>query len=219
MILRIVGAILGILFIVMGGYLLSDGQTEWTASVSMLFIGPLFLIYGIRGNNELPNLAPKWIRIDKVRFVATGSIVLFPLLIFYVWITLSEWLQHAEPTWLILTISLFAVLGVAVGWFVNPMISYRRNTDICVGGIPFPIHYGMPVEGGCISGHVVFRNFLLDVCYWCFAFIAMGLLIYTTGAEHGFMALFIAVGLLFVGIRFLLLNVLKIYPIRIEVEE
>ena len=216
MILKIVEAIVGIIFIVMGGYVLSDGQAEWQASASLFFLGLLFLIYGLRDIKSWSNLAPAWMQFDKVRFVVIGSFFLLALLVFSVWITLPEWLQHSEPTWLVFTITLSAALGIFLGWFVNPMISYQRNSDICVGGIPFPVHYGMPVEGGCISGHFVPRNFFLDICYFCLVFIAMGLLVYTTGAKYGFITSLITASFLLFVIRVFLLNVLKIYPIRIE---
>lgn len=152
---------------------------------------------------------------DKVTYVAIGSLVLLPILVFYIWTTLYEWLQHAETNWLLLTVGFSAVLGLLVGWFVNPMIAYKRNSDICVGGIPFPIHYGLPVDNGCISGYFNPRNFLLDVCYYSIVFTSMGLLIYTVGAKYGFMDADLVILGLLIGIKIFMVDVLKIYPIKI----
>ena len=156
---------------------------------------------------------------DKVTSVATGSLILMPILVSYVWITLAEWLQHSETSWLILTIIFSSIIGVLVGWKLNPMIAYKRNSAVCVGGIPFPVHYGMSVEDGCISGYVSLRNFLLDVCYYCLVFITMGLLIYTTGAKYGLIASTLIVSVLAIGLKIFMLDVLKIYPIKIEVKK
>ncbi|MDH3635031.1 MAG: hypothetical protein OES20_10025 [Gammaproteobacteria bacterium] len=158
------------------------------------------------------------IQLDKVRYVVIGSLVILPMLIYYVWSTLYERLQHSETTWLSITITLAAVLGVLVGWFVNPMVAYKRNPDICVGGIPFPVHYGMPVEDGCISGYFGLRNFLLDVCYYCLMFVAAGLLIYKIGANYGFIASLLTISGLYIGIKIFMVDVLKIYPIKIKIE-
>jgi len=158
------------------------------------------------------------IQIDKVTYVVSASLVLLPILVYYVWSTLSELLQNPVSTWQILVISISALIGLFVGWLVNPMIAYKRNESICVGGIPFPVHYGIPVDDGCISGYVQYRNYVLDIIYYGLTFISMGLFIYSIGAQHGFIMSLITFSFLTVGIKVFMLDILKIYPLKIETE-
>ncbi len=157
--------------------------------------------------------------LDKVRCVAIGGMISMPALLFYIWSTITQALQDSEVTRLLITVAIGTGLGVVMGFFVNPMISYKRNPNICVGGIPFPITYGMPVEEGCVGGWVVLRNFWFDIVYWILAFIALVFVIYYLAVEYHFSGVLFFIVATNFGVKIFLMNVLKIYPIKIVAED
>ena len=151
--------------------------------------------------------------LDKVRYVTIGGIISIPFLFYYVWYSIQARLQDIVTLWLILAISFAILLGLFVGIFFNPALTYKRNDNICVSGLPFPVHYGMPVEDSCISGHFEFRNFILDIIYFCLLSLAYVLLIISLILKsRGFIYAYI-VGIP-VSSYYILDLVLKFYPIN-----
>jgi len=153
--------------------------------------------------------------LDKVRCVAIGAIVSIPFLVYYVWYSFIERLQDTEVLWLVVAIISVNILGIIFGIIINPRLAYKRNDEICVSGLPFPIFYGMPVEDGCIAGHYVFRNLILDIIYSCLFSSANVLFLLSIGSKTGgFYVLFLMIFAIPAAILYFLDIILKFYPIQ-----
>ena len=150
------------------------------------------------------------IKHDKVTYVAIFSLVLLPVLIAYIWITLSEWLQYTEIFWLILTIIFSTFIGLGLGLIVNPILTYQRDADVCVSGIPIPVSYGVRGEYGCESIRFQRLKYIFDIAYYCVFFVAAGILVYTTGSKYSIFDSELLVILFSVVIKVFLYDVLKI---------
>ena len=151
---------------------------------------------------------------NKVQWVIIGFIITIPFLCHFIYYTIYNNIHFLSKLSFIIAIA----IAIFFAMFINPMISYKRNKNICVSGVPFPVYYGMPIEDGCFPGHVVPRNLWFNTIYISLLFATITLLSYTIAIEYGVVpAIFYGVFIISITVQFLN-KVLKFYPIDIEPE-
>jgi len=57
--IRVLGVIVGLLFVVISPFMAYSGQESLSMCLSIFLLGVLFLIYGVKGNKGLLKIFPK----------------------------------------------------------------------------------------------------------------------------------------------------------------
>ncbi|HEB27463.1 MAG TPA: hypothetical protein ENI05_06770 [Porticoccus sp.] len=58
MIIRVLGTLTGLFFIIMSGFMIYIGQDTLTSHLSGLFLGVIFIAYGVGGKKALSTILP-----------------------------------------------------------------------------------------------------------------------------------------------------------------
>ncbi|MBY5993148.1 hypothetical protein [Ferrimonas balearica] len=157
-------------------------------------------------------------RLDRVWVVGVASLVVLGLQLGYVIHHAPLWLTTPLSRFMLIWVGLAVLAGGVYGFFINPMVAYKRNAEVCVGGLPFPMHYGMPVAGGCLSGYFNPWCFFLDLAYALAFFGLSALTVFINGTLVGNLGFLGTVWVYGALIRWLVRDYLKVYPIRFEAE-
>lgn len=157
--------------------------------------------------------------VDKVHIVGVGAQLVVGLVSVYAYFNSEFWLTPPISKFLLVILIIAALLGLVIGLILNQMIAYKRNEEVCVSGLPFPVHYGIPTDDGCISGYVSLRNLFLDLLYYIFFFMLIALTAFIHGEQAGFFGFSMTLFGFYYPLRWFLKSYLQIYPIKFVFEE
>ena len=156
------------------------------------------------------------IKLDKVNYIGIGAIITIPFLSYYIFYNIHKLVhENGLTVGLGLTILFALVLAVIIGFFIVPHIAYKRNENVCVGGVPFPVFYGMATDDACLGASIT-NYWIANILYLCILFIAIALFLYSAVIQYDFgLGIFLSF-LIYKSIDLFLRKVLKVYPIDIQ---